>query len=219
MSSLIKLIIWEFTIQNKINNLSRYLFVFFLFYTVSVVLVNDHEQTKKFGLIFSSLYLPLSLIGLANLVLKQDLEDGTLELLLASFSAEIIIFSKFLGIMLGILASSLISLPVIFIIFDLTMAQLLHFSVAFILLLIIAGSLLLLISAMQTYFRSNANLISLLIMPLLLPGIIITGMLIKAIIIHEETGFLMLIMLGINCILVPANLISASYLTRNIYNS
>ncbi|MDR0329462.1 MAG: hypothetical protein LBH99_02165, partial [Rickettsia sp.] len=67
MHKLIQLIKWEYLIQNRINNLSKYLFIFFLFCIFSTALINDQADIKKFGVIFSVIFLPIALIGFSSL--------------------------------------------------------------------------------------------------------------------------------------------------------
>ena len=55
--------------------LSKYLFIFFLFCIFSTALINDQPDIKKFGIISSIIFLPISLIGFSNQIFKQDLLD------------------------------------------------------------------------------------------------------------------------------------------------
>lgn len=214
MTNLIRLIIWEFTVQNKVNNLAKYLFGFFLFGTLSVVLINNQVDIRKFGIIFSVIYLPLSLIGFSNFIFKQDLDDGSLDLLFTTFSPIEIVLAKFLSVCVCITLSSIFNFPIIFFAFDVSLLMLINLGISIFLLLILSTALLILIGAIQSYFRSNTNFLSILIMPLLIPSIVITGLLL------QETGnpHLILILVGIDLILVPLSIFLSSYLLKNIYN-
>lgn len=214
MHKLIQLIKWEYLIQNRINNLSKYLFIFFLFCIFSTALINDQTDIKKFGIIFSVIVLPIALIGFSSLIFQQDVEDGSLELLLSSFNESEIIAAKLITIIVSSLTSALLNMPIIYIIFDLDMLTVSYLLINLILLLILSSSLLVLIGAVQSYFRSNTNLLAILIMPLLIPNIILSGLVLQ----NFDNINLIFVMIGINMILVPIIFYLSSYLIKNIYN-
>ena len=214
MHKLIQLIKWEYLIQNRINNLSKYLFIFFLFCIFSTALINDQADIKKFGVIFSVIFLPIALIGFSSLILKQDVEDGSLELLLSSFSESEIVTSKLFAIFFSSLTSSLLNIPIIYIIFDLDLTTVTYLFITLTLLLTLSSSLLVLIGSIQSYFRSNTNLLAILIMPLLIPNIILTGLVLQ----NLENISLIFVMIGINMLLLPTIFYLSSYLIKNIYN-
>lgn len=214
MHKLVQLIKWEYLIQNRINNLSKYLFIFFLFCIFSTALINDQADIKKFGVIFSVIFLPIALIGFSSLILKQDMEDGSLELLLSSFSESEIVTSKLFAIFFSSLTSSLLNIPIIYIIFDLDLITVTYLFITLTLLLTLSSSLLVLIGSIQSYFRSNTNLLAILIMPLLIPNIILTGLVLQ----NLENISLIFVMIGINMLLLPTIFYLSSYLIKNIYN-
>ncbi|MCC8484015.1 MAG: heme exporter protein CcmB [Rickettsia endosymbiont of Labidopullus appendiculatus] len=214
MQKLIQLIKWEYLIQNRINNLSKYLFIFFLFCIFSTALINDQTDIKKFGIIFSVIVLPIALIGFSSLIFQQDVEDGSLELLLSSFNESEIIAAKLITIIFSSLTSALLNMPIIYIIFDLDMLTVSYLLINLTLLLILSSSLLVLIGAVQSYFRSNTNLLAILIMPLLIPNIILSGLVLQ----NFDNINLIFVMIGINILLVPIIFYLSSYLIRNIYN-
>ncbi|WP_341752620.1 MULTISPECIES: heme exporter protein CcmB [unclassified Candidatus Tisiphia] len=214
MHKLIQLIKWEYLIQNRINNLSKYLFIFFLFCIFSTALINDQTDIKKFGIIFSIIVLPIALIGFSSLIFQQDVEDGSLELLLSSFNESEIIAAKLITIIFSSLTSALLNIPIIYIIFDLDMLIVSYLLINLTLLLILSSSLLVLIGAVQSYFRSNTNLLAILIMPLLIPNIILSGLVLQ----NFDNINLIFVMIGINMLLVPIIFYLSSYLIKNIYN-
>lgn len=212
--NLIRLIKWEYLVQNRANNLSKYFFIFFLFCIISTVLVNNHSDIKKFGIIFSIIFMPIALIGFAQMVFRSDLDDKSLELLLSSFNETEIITAKFLTILFCTLSSSTLNLPIIYIMFDLDVITLLHIFMTLILLLTLASGLVVLIGAIQCYFHSNTNLLAILVMPLLIPNIILTGLVLQ----DYENIKLIFIMMGIDMLLLPIIFYLSSYLIKNIYN-
>jgi heme exporter protein B len=90
-------------------------------------------------------------------------------------------------------------------------------------LVIITGLLLMatscgvviLISSIQCYFRSNTNFLSTLLLPLIIPSIILSGIIIQS---DNNNSSLLLILIGVNCIIVPISIYLSSYLIENIYN-
>ncbi|MDR0296734.1 MAG: heme exporter protein CcmB [Rickettsia sp.] len=214
MYKLIQLIKWEYLTQNRINNLSKYLFTFFLFCVFSTALINDQTDIKKFGIIFSVIVLPIALIGFSSLIFQQDVEDGSLELLLSSFNESEIIAAKLITLIFSTFTSSLLNMPIIYIIFDLDMVTVSYLFITLTLLLILSSSLLVLIGAIQSYFRSNTNLLAILIMPLLIPSIILSGLVLQ----NFDNINLIFVMIGINMFLLPIIFYLSSYLIKNIYN-
>ena len=85
----------EFLLQNKICNLTKYFFIFFVFCSGSITIVSSHDKIANLGIIFAVISIPLSLIGIAANFLRTELEDGTLEILLTSFKPIQIILIKF----------------------------------------------------------------------------------------------------------------------------
>lgn len=214
MHKIFKLTLHEFIIQNKINNLSKFLFLFLLFCTLSLTLINNQEDIKKFGTIFTIIYLPLSLIGFSSFVFKQDLDDGSLEVLLTTFNTSEIIVTKFLSLIASALIGTILNLPIIFLFFNLDSTTIIAILLILLILLPLTCSLLLLTGAIQSYFRSNTNFLSLLTMPMLIPNIIMAGVSIN----EHGNLYLLPIMIGIDLIIIPCALVLSTYLIKNIYN-
>jgi heme exporter protein B len=81
----------------------------------------------------------------------------------------------------------------------------------------LASALVVLSSSMQSYFRANANFLGMFIMPLLIPSVIMTGLILQNNNIHDNLG-LIFIMTGINLIFLPILFFLSVYLIRNIYS-
>lgn len=214
MNNLLLLIKREFTIQNRINNMVKYLVIFFLFCIVSITLINSYEDIRKFGLIFSVICLLIPLISFSSSIFKSDLEDGSLELLLSAVSHNKIILAKFFAISISSTVGIILTLPIIYVFFSQTLTEIVFFLISVWLVLILTSSLVVLAGSMQSYFRTNANLMGTFIMPLLIPNIVITGM-----ILQDNNLRLIFIMIGINLIFLPISFFLSSYLIRNIYNT
>ena len=211
---MLKLTYQEIKIQNQVYNLTKYIFIFFIFSLLSVALINDHENITKFGIIFTIICIPLAFINLTNILIKPDINDGNLEMMLISFSPQQIILAKFLAICFcSIFAFSLL-LPLIYFIFNLTAKMLALIAISSLLLILLSSSVIILIAAVQGYFRSNTNFLSIILMPLIIPNIILSGIAIQ----NNDPYNIIAIMFGIGMIIIPCCLYLASYLITNIYN-
>ncbi|MFY9590014.1 heme exporter protein CcmB [Rickettsia endosymbiont of Halotydeus destructor] len=217
MRNLFLLIKWELLVQNRVNNIIKYLIIFFLFCTISTSLINSQEDIKKFGLVFSVICLLISLIGFASLIFKSDLQDGSLELLLSNFNSEKIILAKFFALLISSLTGIILVMPVIYIFFSLKLLEIIYLFISLCLLFILASSLVVLSSSMQSYFRANTNFLGTFIMPLLIPSVIITGLILQNNNINDNLK-LVFIMIGINLIFLPILFFLSSYLIKNIYS-
>ena len=213
MNNLFVLIKREFIVQNRINNIIKYLVIFFLFCIISTVLVNSERDINKFGLIFSVICLLISLINFSSIIFKSDLEDGSLELLLSIVSYEEIILAKFFAIFISSTVGLVFILPIIYIFFDQTLLEIIFFFMSVWLMLGLSSSLVVLSGSVQCYFKKNANFVGTFIMPLLIPDIIMTGL-----ILQDNNLQLIFIMIGINLVFLPISFFLSSYLIKNIYN-
>lgn len=211
MNRVIYLTIFEILIQNKINNLIKYLFIFLLFCTLTNILTVN----QNYELTFLITHLPLSINGFSNFLLKHDKEDGYLELLMIHFATIEIIIAKFLSIFASYCIGLSIYLPIVSFFFNLSYMIAVKLSVSLILVLMLSISLVILISTIQIYFKSNTNFLTLLALPLLIPSLIISCIIIQS---NYYEYSLLGIMIGINLILIPISLLFANYLLKNLFN-
>jgi heme exporter protein B len=204
----------ELLVQNKVYNLTKYSVLFFGFCIFSIALINSHEDIQKFGVIFSLVCIPLFFLGLANNLIKPDIEDGSLEYLLTISSAQKIVLSKFLIMSIVTFFCFTLITPLLGVFFSLQLKQVGILLLTALLLILLGSALIVLISSIQGYFRSNTNFFAILIMPLILPNIILSGILIQ----NLQEAYLLTVMVGINLVIIPPALYLSSYLIDNIYN-
>ncbi len=204
----------EMLVQMKINNVIQYALMFFSFCLLSITLVSNYEAIGKFGIIFSVICIPLAFINLSNMLIKPDIEDGYLELKLITSSAFKIVMAKLLALAICILISFSLMMPIIYIIFNVLTQTTKAIYLCGIILITLSASLVTLIASIQGYFRSNTNFLALLIMPLIIPTIILSGMVLQA----PENLYLIKIMIGINFVIIPPSILLSAYLVKNIYN-
>ncbi len=204
---------YELLMQNKIQNLLKYFLIFFVFCSISITMVNNYDNIQQFGVIFCLIAIPLAFLGISSNFLKTEMEDGSLELFIVSFNPIKIIITKYIALnILAIIAFSA-NIFLSWLLFDIYLSKLILIAICGLLLIILSSAMIILISAIQCYFRANTNFLSILIMPLIIPSIILCGM-----IIQSNNSSLALILLGMNLIIAPISIYLSSYLIANIYN-
>ncbi len=206
---------YEVLLQNKIYNLTKYFFIFFVFCSGSITIVSSYDKIANLGIIFAVISIPLSLIGIAANFLRTELEDGTLEILLTSFKPIQIILAKYLGLFICGSVAFVLNITISCFLFNIEAFQLNLVIITGLLLMATSCGIVILISSIQCYFRSNTNFLSTLLLPLIIPSIILSGIIIQS---DNNNSSLLLILIGVNCIIVPISIYLSSYLIENIYN-
>lgn len=211
MTELIK---YEFLTQNKIYNFGKNFAIFLLFGLTTITIISPYDRISEFGIIFTVVSLPLGLIGIASNFLRSEIDDGVLELLLVSYNPVAIISAKYLTLSVAVFCGFLVNLPIACVLFDIPVTKLLIIVSSGFHLSLISCALMLLIVSIQSYFRKNTNFLSSLLMPLIIPSIILSGILLQGGNFYSLT----LLLIGISCIIIPTALYASSYLIANIYN-
>ena len=211
---MLRLFLQEILIQNKSYHIVKHFLLFLLFALTSTVIINPIEDMHKMGLILSIIYIPLFLLSNNYFIIKSDVTTGNMEFLLTSASSFSITIIKFLSITINGLISQTLMIPIIILFFHPTIKLIVIFYCCSILVLMLSVALTILISSIQAYFQNNTNFLTVMIMPIMFPNIIISGM----IMISPQQISLLLIMLGINLILIPVILYLSQYLIDNIYH-
>jgi len=212
---MINLLKHELLLQNKIQNLTKYFFIFFIFCSGSITIISTHDKIANFGVIFSLISIPLALIGISTNFLRSEIEDGSLELLLASFNPIQITLAKYINLFICGSIAFIANLPISYLLFDMGITRLSLLLTSGLLLLSTSCGVIILISSVQCYFRSNTNFLSSLLMPLIIPSIILSGMIIES---NGTSYSITFILIGVNCIIIPTSIYLSSYLIENIYN-
>lgn len=211
---MINLLLQELKIQRKVNNLTKYSVLFFLFSIVCLALVSSSDEIQKYGILFSLICIPLSALSISNNLFKNDIDDGTLEIQLTTAQSWKIVYTKYGALtIIQILSFAIIS-PFLALIFNIDLLQTILLFVTASILIKSNSALVTLISSIQAYFRSNTSFLAVLIIPVILPNIILSGMFIQSF----EHYYILFIMIGISMIIIPASLFLSAYLIDNIYN-
>jgi heme exporter protein B len=209
-----ELILQELKVQNKIYNIIKYSLIFFIFCCLSVGLISSYEDIQAFGIVFAVISIPLAFIGLSYSLIKPDIEDGTIETLLTKFPASNIIIAKYIALCICFIISFGATMPIIYVMYNVEVVTFIIMIASAIILLLLSAALIILIASIQGYFKANTNFLSVLIMPLLIPNIILSGLLIQ----NNQDTHLLFIMIGINFVIIPPVLYLSGYLVENIYN-
>ena len=211
---MMSLLYQELLIQHRVYHLIKYIFIFLVFCLISTSLISAPEELEKLGVALSVIYIPLMFLGLVPNIIRQDLDDGSLELLLTNSLAIKIITAKFLVLSANAILSFVAILPLIALLFNIELIDILVLLAVALILVVQSAALIILIAAIQSYFKSNTNFFAIMIMPLIIPNIILAGILIA----HNGDMQLLTIMSGIDLVILPPCLFLASYLVENIYN-
>ncbi|PCJ23927.1 MAG: hypothetical protein COA94_07860 [Rickettsiales bacterium] len=208
------LILQEFRVQDKIYNLIKYSLIFFIFCSLSITLINSYENVQIFGVVFSVICIPLAFINLSAGLIKPDIEDGSLEILLTAKTPIKIVMAKYIALFTCFCLSFAMLLPLIYIIYNIPNTIFILIAASGFLLISLCAALAVLIASIQGYFRANTNFLSIIIMPLVIPSIILSGIIIQ----NPDNLHLLAIMIGINLIVIPPSIYLSGYLVENIYN-
>jgi len=208
------LITQELNVQNKIYNITKYTLIFFIFCCLSITLINSYENIQTFGIIFAVISIPLAFIGLSSHLIKPDIEDGTLEAMLTSFTPGKITTAKYIALCISCCLSFFLTAPFIYVVYNIEFTTFIIMITCGLIILFLSAALIILIAAIQGYFRANTNFLAMLIMPLLIPNIILSGILLQ----NNTDLHLLFIMIGIDLVIIPPALYLSSYLVENIYN-
>lgn len=211
---MLNLIYQEVLLQNKIHHISKHFFLFLFFGLISTVIISPLQNMTEFGLMLSVIYIPMFLLGNNYFLLKYDIQNGDLELLLTIHNTLIIIIAKFCALSLSVLMSLICILPLIIIFFSPSLTLTMNFIYIAILIMLLSNGLAIMMSAIQIHFQRNNNFLSVMIMPFMLPNLILAGMLIS----NPENITLIFMMFGVNFIIIPVSLYCSGYLINNIYN-
>ena len=109
----------------------------------------------------------------------------------------------------------MLNIPISYLLFNIDVFQLNLVIITGLSLMATSCGVIILISSIQCYFRSNTHLLSTLLLPLIIPSIILSGIIIQS---ENNSYSLFLIMTGVNCIIIPISIYLSSYLIENIYN-
>lgn len=217
MNKLLFILRRDFIIQNNVFSIMKSNIQFLLLSTMCIALVCSERNTDlvEYVLVFLVVTIPITMIISSRPIIRYDVSDGTIDLLKLTLDTDMIILSRFCCMFINVFIGFIIAFCFITIVYGINLEQVLYTTISRFFLLLQVSALSILIGCIDSYFRSNTEIISAIIFPLIIPGIIISGMMIYD---RAQDYFYISILVGIDCIFVPLALILSSYLLRNIHN-
>lgn len=202
----------EIIILNKTYCITLNLLFTLLLPSTCLPLMLPYELLKQITPILIAIILSIHLSHIIATIIKQEINDGTIELLLTIAKPSRIILLKFSALLFSSAVTLFILLPIMNVFFHYNGLTLCVFFILFLLLVINVSAISLLIAVMQSYFYTNTQFILSFIIPILTPYLIIFGL-----ITYDYNYSLLLIELGLTMVLLPIMLVMSSYLIKNIY--
>lgn len=217
MNRLRSIIYRDFILQNRVFHIMKSNIQFLLLSTMCIALVCSERNADliEYVLIFLVVTIPITMIISSRPIMRYDVADGTMDLLRLTIDTDMIVISRFFCIFFNIFLAFIISFSIISVVYDISVEQIIYTIISRFFLLIQVSALTILIGCIDSYFRSNTEIISAITFPMIVPGIIISGMMIYD---RSQDYFYISILAGIDLVFVPIALILSSYLLRNIHN-
>jgi heme exporter protein B len=210
MSKFTALLKYEYKNLYKTRHLHTNLFWMFLISGICLPMISEPAETCNFGPLLLIIYIPISLFGICSNILIQDQEDGSLDFALTTNGALNIVLGKFITITLTAILTLFVCLPFFMLFYSMNLYNLLTLFFCSSIISLQAAALCILIAAIEIYFTKSRAMISTMLLPLILPSIILSGVMIR-----EPTLSLLFILTGIAVAIVPIIILSASYLIKH----
>jgi hypothetical protein len=164
----------------KNQQLHKNLLLAFLISGICLPMVADPLDIKAFAPLFILIYLPTAMLGICSNVLKQDMEDGSLDFALINHGALSLALAKFIIICLFALGSLIVCIPVFALFFDIQLIDCLQLLFCSSVLSIQTASICVFIASLQVYFGKSSSILSSMLLPFLIPMIILCGIMLRA---------------------------------------
>lgn len=206
----------EILLQNKLYKLIIYNVQFLLLGSICLFFVcASRVDVAILCGVFLISGLPISTMITSRNSLRDELADGSLDMYMISADMWQIIMAKFFGLLVCNIISFLISLGISAVIYAINIEYALWLTILGVISLVQLSGVAMLLSSVEAYFRSKANLTSLTVIPLIVPNLIITGMAMSG---DIDRSAAIWILCAIAIIITPISLSFSGYLVRNIYN-
>jgi heme exporter protein B len=125
-----------------------------------------------------------------------------------------VVFAKFAAMFVSCLLAFFISIPIIHLLYSMSLEHL-WININRVFVISQTSALSVLIGSINAYFKTNTDIMSVILFPLIMPIIIIHGLM-----IYDRSQDLLYIsaLSGINFITIPLFLLASGYLLKNINN-
>lgn len=198
----------------RVHRVITYFFVHLTFCSFCISLINSSSTISVYSPSILVICVVLIFVSFSDVV-KLEINDGSIDVLLTCFSPTAIVLSKYISFVIHSISGLFFNAIISSILFNFDFNKFILVFFLEILIALIASSLSILISIIQSYFSSNTSFITAFIMPILLPNIVICGMIFN----FDENFGLIKIAIGVNIITIPIALYCSSYLLRNIHTA
>ncbi|MDX1916679.1 MAG: hypothetical protein SFT68_01685 [Rickettsiaceae bacterium] len=195
--------------QNFIARKSFFLQVLQNFTTLTALYIMSSDYTIIYKLL-PSLILLLTIINTINFIdniFTNDEALGILDFYKSCYEIEVIIFAKYLTLLLFSILCLIVTTVISYIIFSLTLDLVFFIILGSVLALITSCIIFCIMGALSLYITNHLYIISSCIIPFIFPSLIVYSLFVQT----NNIKFLM-ISLGINCIIVPLGF----YLTKKL---
>ena len=199
---------------NRANGTFNHLFSSLILGQIIISITCPYEMIKFYCTFFMVIIYPLITLQYLERILYNDFKDGTIELVLTIFTPVQLMCSQYCAQYILILCSYLFALPVIIILLNYDIIEIILFS-SLVLINLIAANIIAIFSSLSFCYIKKITMVQfLVIVPLMLPTLIISSLII------QDMTYLILIklLLGIVTILVVTLFFASEYLLRHIYN-
>jgi heme exporter protein B len=213
MNNFVHLLKYEVTICHRSYHLFRHSFYITMLASIilSIMLSSEHDNTytKMILIVFGSV---MAAVTIPSHLIKSDMQDGSLENMLAILPPSKIIIAKYFGLITAINTGILCTLPLIMLFYGLEIEHMAFLFLVIMPILLQVIAIIILGNLIHAYFKQNTNLILAIIIPLIIPSLIMASMGIKTL----NSDFIFII-IGIDMIFIPIILMLSSYLCANLY--
>lgn len=215
MSKLKTLIKQEFVQQNRVHNVFAYNFQLIVMISLTLYFLAPHNSYQTIGIVMV-VAMPLLVLVTLKSIVKNDVQDGSLDLIMTNCEPGVIILAKYITAMLNITLAVICALPFIILFYNYNITLCFNYLLITLLLNLFVVALAILIDVIEAYFAGNSYLGVIIITPLMLPIIIIGGMFLVD--VSHNSLFFLKLLIGLNLISLPIFLLMSSMLIKTINN-
>lgn len=194
---------------NATYRLLTNLFWLFIISSIAMPMILASDQISLVAPLFLITSLPLLIISMCSRLFAQDAASGCLDFLLIHYGYLHVVLSKFGAICLFASSVIVISMPIFGILFSMNIAYMVLLMIMCLIISIYTCALCTLASSLEHYFAKSQVLISSIILPLLIPQIILSG-----IIINQQNWQLIFLAIGSTILVSSIIIMFASMLLK-----
>jgi len=213
MTNFLHLLKYELTIYHRSYHLFRHsAYIMLLSSIILSIMLSSESSTTYIKMILIIFGAVISAVTIPSYLIKSDMQDGSLENMLAISRPSTIITTKYCGMFASVSSGILCTMPIIMLFYGLQASHLLFLLAIMLLILLQVIAIVLLGNVIHAYFRQNTNLILAIIIPLIIPSLIIASMGISTL-----KGDFVFILIGMDMIFVPIILMLSGYLCASLH--